>query len=87
MGTLTVRDVTDKQLEDFKRFSGQKTATKAILQTADKALLLADALEKANKLIEGLTQELEVRKQLINQLTPLCLQVAELSGQEDLFND
>ena len=85
MGTLTVRDVTDKQIADFKRFSGQKTATKAILQTADKALLMAEALEKSNRVIAGLTEELAVRNQLLSQLTPLCLQVAELSGQEDLF--
>lgn len=86
MATLTVRDVSDKALDKYKEFSGQKTAVKALLACADKALAQDELINDQVAEIARLKEQVSQRNQVLESLVPLCAQVAELAGQDDLFS-
>lgn len=83
--TLTLRNTPYALIHAAKRITGETTANKAFLAGIvhlDKLTdLLADEREENRRLRENLRRS----QSLLQQLAPLCIQVAEVAGQKDLF--
>lgn len=85
MATLTIRDLDDQLVERLKEFTREATASKALVAAARMALDLARELDAERKLVEKWYTRAHVQQHTLEQLLPLCTQVAELAGQGDMF--
>ncbi len=85
MATLTIRNISDADIEQLKAFTGENTAAKALISAAMKAQLLKSQLDLTQSILEDTRGRLSMRNQLLEELTPLCTQVAELASQGDIF--
>lgn len=83
---LTIRAL-DADLDQFRELTGHKTANKALISAAKIGVTATAQLKAAQQTIARLEVELATYKQTMQNLTPLCLKVAELAAQSDLFKD
>lgn len=83
---LTIRAL-DADLDQFRVLTGHKTANKALISAAKIGVTATAQLKAAQQTIARLEVELATYRQTMQNLTPLCLKVAELAAQSDLFAD
>lgn len=68
-----------------KRITGEATANKAFLAGIVQLDKLTDQLADEREENRRLRENLRRSQSLLQQLAPLCIQVAEVAGQKDLF--
>lgn len=86
MATLTLRDVDDAFILQLKEFTGEGTASKAIISAAALAIELSGKLQAERVRSKKWEMEWERLQILIDTLVPAMKQALELAGQGDLFN-
>ena len=74
---LTLRNVTDEEVEQFASLTGEKTASKAILQAARMGVQNTARLQAAN-------QRLAELEQALARLVGPCQAILELAEKESL---
>ena len=84
--TLTLRDAPHALIQTAKRITGRATASQAILAGIGKLDQLTEQVAEQREEIRQLREKLRRSQSLIQQLAPLCIQVAEVAGQKDLFD-
>jgi wobble nucleotide-excising tRNase len=83
---LTLRDITDEEIELFRNFTSERTATKALVKAAHIGVTATNRYMAAEKKIKTLELTLQTYQQAISRLNGACIQVAELAAQSDLFD-
>lgn len=83
--TLTLRDTPYTLIHTAKRITGKATGSQAFLAGIGKLDELTDQVTDQREEIRRLRENLRRSQMLLQQLAPLCLQVAEVAGQKDLF--
>ena len=83
--TLTLRDTPYALIQTAKRLTGKATGSQAFLAGIAKLDELSDQVADQREEIRRLRENLRRSQTLLQQLAPLCIQVAEVAGQKDLF--
>ena len=83
--TLTLRDTPYTLIQTAKRLTGKATGSQAFLAGIAKLDELSDQVADQREEIRRLRENLRRSQTLLQQLAPLCIQVAEVAGQKDLF--
>lgn len=83
--TLTLRSTPYALIHIAKRITGEATANKAFLAGIAQLDKLTDQLADEREENRRLRENLRRSQSLLQQLAPLCIQVAEVAGQKDLF--
>lgn len=82
---LTLRGTPFTLINAAKRLTGETTGNKAFLAAVVQLDLLTDQLADEREENKRLRDNLRRSHSLLQQLAPLCIQVAEVAGQKDLF--
>lgn len=83
--TLTLRSTPFALINAAKRLTGEATGNKAFLAGIAQLDKLTDQLADEREENRRLRENLRRSQSLLQQLAPLCIQVAEVAGQKDLF--
>jgi len=83
--TLTLRSTPFALINAAKRLTGETTGNKAFLAGIVQLDKLTDQLAEEREENKRLRDNLRKSQHLLEQLAPLCLQVAQVAGQKDLF--
>ncbi|RMN13951.1 hypothetical protein [Pseudomonas syringae group genomosp. 3] len=82
---LTLRGTPFALINAAKRLTGETTGNKAFLAAVVQLDRLTAELADERDENKRLRDNLRRSQSLLNQLAPLCIQVAEVAGQKDLF--
>lgn len=83
---LTLRDVPVELVHEAKRLTGKGTGSQAFIAGISQLSKLNERVFEQDEQIRKLREDLRRSRYLLQQLAPLCVQVAELAGQKDLFD-
>lgn len=83
---VKIPDAPDDLVEELKDFTGQRVASKAVLQAARMAPVLSDRLRLADEEITKLRQLISVQKQTIDRAADAARGLLDHVGQGDLIN-
>lgn len=82
---LTLRGTPFALINAAKRLTGETTGNKAFLAAVVQLDRLTDQLADERAENQRLRDNLQRSQSLLQRLAPLCIQVAEVAGQKDLF--
>jgi hypothetical protein len=83
---LTLRDVPVELVHEARRLTGKGTGSQAFIASVSQLSNLTERFHDQENLIRKLKEDLQRSRYLLRQLAPLCVQVAEMSGQTDMFD-
>ncbi|MDU8540430.1 hypothetical protein [Pseudomonas syringae] len=83
--TLTLRNTPFALINAAKRLTGETTGNKAFQAGIVLLDQMNDKLAYEREENRRLRENLRRSQSLLQQLAPLCIQVAEVAGQKDLF--
>lgn len=83
---LTLREVPVELVHEARRLTGKGTGSQAFIAAVSQLSKLTDRCSEQEDQIRKLKEDLRRSRLLLQQLAPLCVQVAELAGQKDLFD-
>lgn len=81
-----IRTMSEEEIDKLKKFTGEKTASKALINAASQAIGLKEESRKRKQDCLEMMEEIKRMQKVIDSLLPLCVQVQEISGQSDLLN-
>ena len=84
--TLTLRDVPASLVHEARRLTGKGTASQSLIACVPLLTAANERLQDQADQIHRLKIDLQRMHSLMRQLAPLCVQVAEVAGQKDLFD-
>ncbi|MBA1238691.1 hypothetical protein G7015_09400 [Pseudomonas kunmingensis] len=84
--TLTLRDVPHNLVREAKMLTGKGTASQALLEATRLFIKQRDIIDELRATITKRDHDLQRSRSLMRQLAPLCVQVAEIAGQKDMFD-
>lgn len=83
---LTLREVPVELVHEARRLTGKGTGSQAFIACVTQLSKLTDRCFEQEALIRKLQIDLQRSRSLLRQLAPLCIQVAEIAGQTDMFD-
>jgi hypothetical protein len=83
---LTLRDVPVELVHEARRLTGKGTGSQAFIAAVSQLSKLTDHSSIQDDQIRKLKEDLRRSRYLLQQLAPLCVQVAEMAGQKDVFD-
>ncbi|MCY1392154.1 hypothetical protein D3C76_250640 [compost metagenome] len=83
---LTIRDVSEDLVRQAKIATGKGTGSQAFIAGIELMVHQRDVIDSQREQIARLKEDVARSRMLMRQLAPLCVQVAELAGQKDLFD-
>lgn len=82
---LTIRDLGAVDLPKVQLLTGTKTASKALVRSAELIVEYDAALQAERETVRQLKMRLQVTRQTVEQLSSLCGMVQDLVNQQDIF--
>ena len=82
---LTVR-ISDDDIEKLKKYSGERTASKALTQSAIRAMWLESQLEEVKADCFVLMDQIKYQQEVIDLVLPLVTQLQEVAGQRGILD-
>lgn len=83
---LTIRDVPTALVQSAKILTGKGTGSQAFLAAVELSAVQSETISDLRAQVAKLKIDLSRSRSLLVQLAPLCVQVAELAGQKDMFD-
>lgn len=85
---LTIRDPSPFLILQAKAITGKATGSKAFIAGIELMIRQSEQIADMRDDNRKLREQLHIAQGLLRQITPMCVQVAELAGQKDwLFDD
>lgn len=85
MATLTLRNVENELLMQFKDLTGESTYSKALIGAAELALQLKEENKAEHELAEYWFEQAQVARRTLREMVLILTQALEVAGQSDLF--
>lgn len=83
---LTIRDVPTSLVHSAKLLTGKGTGSQAFMAAVELSGVQTETIADLRAQVAKLKIDLSRSRSLLVQLAPLCIQVAELAGQKDIFD-
>lgn len=84
---LTLRNVPLELVRNARIITGKGTGSQAFIAGIQLLIQNQERLAHQEVLIAKLRADVRRSRVLLRELAPLCIQVAEIAGQEDLFDE
>lgn len=84
---LTLRNVPLELVRNARIITGKGTGSQAFIAGIQLLIQNQEQLAQQEVLIAKLRADVRRSRVLLRELAPLCIQVAEIAGQEDLFDE
>ncbi|WP_434598723.1 hypothetical protein M1D58_27310 (plasmid) [Pseudomonas sp. R4-76] len=83
---IQIRQIDDALVAQVKKLTGKGSGSQALIAAAELVITQEARIASMQDENARLRERLARMNRLVKELAPLCVQVAEVAGQQDLFD-